>query len=1135
MSGITEVERCERRSELVGGLIFERAPDGLRFRMGSDSPVPVSDWTFRSGGMVGGGVLIRLRDDGGAKEEGEHTLMVPWPSVAAMTGSELRCTGLPDAAPFTLEITASGSIPDAGFAIRYGFLRHGRRVPGVQREGAWLRSGGKRYVLLDPLYTIAELTDRFNQADDADIESRMLRWGRIADMLPADVVVNDEHLRSIRIEVASSFELNPFLNKDGEPDFDPVVGRRETRETETGEAEEAFAAALPTARQRDFARYFRGLSRVKHRYPVGGGWYVVLTPDVERALRVVRRAQAGNTAERRDFLMNASARIRSALEDAHGSATDDLAAIGDAIDRVFNDDGLSERVEGVGIWTRKILPWVKLAAEPWLPPEALGVRIGDQIVRLNADELPDLLDRITRAVERGDPTVHIRDGVDVPADPNAIAALEGLVRAIPMVQPPEPDEPTPGPKPDPDRVLLVIDNLEATRFHRLAKKGRLGNDSITPLLRTSLLAHQEEALIWLQRHWNGGSWGALLADDMGLGKTLSALAFLSWLQQIHVSGRGLDACPLLVVAPVGLLRNWMDEHDKHLARLGLGSALEAHGRSLRQLRTHAPSRAQHELATGRPMLDIGVLKKANWVLTTYETLRDHQHSFARVRWRAGVFDEAQKIKNPGVRVTEAVLALNVDFALLMTGTPVENRPADIWSILDRAEPGRFGALKDFSAKYERANGGTSRMEQLHRALTAPAVSAETPTPMAPALMLRRLKEDRIPDLPEKTLHRRVVVMPRLQASEYEKAVLGGRGSSILQALHRLRSISLHPFTPDALDLDSYIQASARLSETFEILGGIAGAGEKALLFVESREMQNFLIGALRRRFQLRDDVLVINGAVSGRTRKARVDAFQMRPGFDVMILSPRAGGVGLTLTAANHVIHLSRWWNPAVEDQCTDRAFRIGQRMAVHVYLPLARHPRFGEYSFDLRLDSLLKRKREMNRRVLAPPAATATEVDELYRSTVTEARSATMATSAATAGGQPESGVNIDLLEPTAFEDWVLRRLAKAGYETRRTPRSGDRGADGLAIHRGGSTPHTIIVQCKQLAPDRKCGVGAVREVLGSIGRYDLVGEVQPMVVTNAIGFTRDARALAGANDVRLVDRRCLHVLQNRPSAKGQ
>ena len=973
-------------------LSFEPTPEGLFVQMGGDLPIPVAEWTSQAGGSLATGVLMRLRDDGDAVEHTDaRSLMVAWSCVALLTSNELRCIGLPDAAPFAFEVVTNGSIHDDDFRIHYGFLGMGRRVLGVQRQGAWLRVGRQDYVLLEPLYSITDAIDQFNQADDRTLESRMLRWGQIAEMLPDDTVVADENLRSLRIVVASSFRLNPFANEDGEPDFDPIVGRRETQVTETGEDEQVFVSALPDARQADFARRFRGLSRVKHRYAVGGRAFVVLTPDVETALVAVRRAQTGTAVERRDFLQNVSGYLRGALETARSQSRDDESAgVGSEIDLdlVFSDEGLSERVKGIGLWEEKLLPWIQRAAEPWLPPEALGLRIGDRFVQLSEKELPALEERIKDTIERGNPTVEVRDGVVVPADSATLAAVEELRRRVESTQRPGADQ-EPGEengeaeldeRDADDQVLLVIDNLETVEFSRERRRRRPGITDATPAVRTRLLPHQEEALGWLHRHWDGGSWGALLADDMGLGKTLAALAFLSGVQT-HVRERGLTPRPMLVVAPTGLLRNWQDEHDKHMAGAGLGVVLEAHGRGLKYLKKPTAVRRGTELALGQPSLDIQTLRAAGWVLTTYETLRDYQHSFGRVRWRAAVFDEAQKIKNPGIRLTEAALAMDIDFALLMTGTPVENRPADIWSILDRAEPGSFGNLKDFSARYESETGTASTLVDLHRALTQPSASA------TPALMLRRLKEDHIATLPEKRLHRRVVEMPPLQAAEYSEAVLGGqRDRRVLQALHRLRSISLHPLAPGEVGLDQYIRESARLSETFTILEEVAELGDKALLFVESREMQNFLIVALRRRFQLPEDVLVINGAVSGRTRKARVDVFQERKGFDVMILSPRAGGVGLTLTAANHVIHLSRWWNPAVEDQCTDRVFRIGQRRAVHVYVPLARHPRFGDYSFDLKLDSLMERKREMNRRVLAPAAATGGDVQDLYRSTMTEA-----------------------------------------------------------------------------------------------------------------------------------------------------
>ena len=144
---------------------------------------------------------------------------------------------------------------------------------------------------------------------------------------------------------------------------------------------------------------------------------------------------------------------------------------------------------------------------------------------------------------------------------------------------------------------------------------------------------------------------------------------------------------------------------------------------------------------------------------------------------------------------------------------------------------------------------------------------------------------------------------------------------------------------------------------------------------------------LRRRYELTADVLLVNGRVTGDTRERRVDAFQNRQGFDVMLLSPRAGGVGLTLTAANHVIHLSRWWSPAVEDQCTDRVFRIGQTRPVYVHLPMAVHPEFGEYSFDLKLDALLMSKRSGNSAILAPTKWSSDDVKALFDATTHEAR----------------------------------------------------------------------------------------------------------------------------------------------------
>jgi hypothetical protein len=739
--------------------------------------------------------------------------------------------------------------------------------------------------------------------------------------------------------------------------------------------------------------------------------------------------------------------------------------------------------------------------------------VGNRHILLARDDVAFLLEQVRVAAECGQKNVRFGE-TDIPVTRATIEALELL---LPEAQPRQaelaPDIPDNPKVAYADQVLIVIDNLTALGYRRERKPRKTAIAGLPPGLETGLLSHQKVGLAWLQRHWQVGSYGALLADDMGLGKTLEALAFLAWVRAEMDAGRILRR-PLLIVAPTGVLQNWKDEHSKHLSIPGLGHLVEACGRELRDLRANpeVSSGRGGELASGLPLLDVAKITRADWVLTTYETLRDYQHSLGRVHWGVGVFDEAQKIKNPGACLTEAALAMNIDFTVTMTGTPVENRPADIWSIIDRVEPGWLGTLKDFSQRYEGDDTQSAQaLSELHGALT------EETDQRGPVLMLRRLKEDYIQGLPEKEVHRYSLEMPTPQADAYRQVVMNAKGGqNALHVLQQLRSISLHPFAPGALDIEQYIDASARLSETFRILDNIVARREKALIFVEAREMQDFLIVALRRRFSLPEDVLVINGNVSGKIRKARVDMFQDRVGFDVMILSPRAGGVGLTLTAANHVIHLSRWWNPAVEDQCTDRVFRIGESRKVHIYLPIARHPHFGDYSFDVKLDRLLERKRDLNRRVLAPTAATREDMEDLFRSTVEEASDG--AANQYTPGDQ----LDVDLMEPTAFEEWVLRQFQAAGYNVLRTPQTRDEGSDGLAIFREGDDEHTIVLQCKHTQSAGNCNRLAIEQVLRSITSYAEIirGEVLPMVVTNAAGFTRNARVLAKREGVRLVSR---------------
>jgi SNF2 family DNA or RNA helicase len=232
-------------------------------------------------------------------------------------------------------------------------------------------------------------------------------------------------------------------------------------------------------------------------------------------------------------------------------------------------------------------------------------------------------------------------------------------------------------------------------------------------------------------------------------------------------------------------------------------------------------------------------------------------------------------------------------------------------------------------------------------------------------------------------------MPEQQASAYRRALetarAGGKGA-VLAALQALRAVSLHPHRAEeaAADPEAFVGSSARWVVLFDILDGIAEQAEKVLVFLEAQALQPVLAALAQQRYRLGTLPAIINGAVAGDRRQRRVDEFQKaRPGFGLLILGPRAAGIGLTLTAANHVVHLSRWWNPAVEDQCTDRVYRIGQSRPVTVWIPQAVFPDQPDRSFDRQLHQLLERKRALSRDLLAPPAATDRDAEELFRTTV--------------------------------------------------------------------------------------------------------------------------------------------------------
>ncbi|MEO5376792.1 MAG: DEAD/DEAH box helicase [Magnetococcus sp. DMHC-6] len=945
---------------------WEVKPEGFTLKLLSHSlfvkshPLPTEEWIQRvtPAQVAGIGQILAWVDEEIASKNGVEVL-IPHARIAAFDLAMALDLSLPPIWPYLLDLQHDGTVEQAKFRFKISWLQpNGQSVLGVKRNGASINKGNIKYRLSEPLFGILEAAETFNATLAEKMDMRLQIWAKMQLLLPEESsrsIQLDGYLTSTRVAHASSFSLNFESGADGFT-LEPVLFGSEVSKAYAENQEEApkeIQSLLPPIQQKKFSQNrFCASPECQARYALGSGWYVVLDEPVQKALSVVRQVQMSTPEIRRQFIRNP----RSFLAEALGG---DLSET--VLEAIFIETSeYSDRVRDVGFWHPKVLPWVKRGGENWFVEESFGLQVDGQKIELTAEQSRELRQSIQEAIETGTPSVPWQETL-IPATPETLAALDALpIQEKKPITPDDKPEKPPEIKGSP-YVLEILGNLAEEEYQRGRIQRPLIPDIGLPIcLKSSFKPHQKEGFAWLQEAWITGQSGVLLADDMGLGKTLQALAFLAWLREGMNAGRPAKA-PILIVAPTGLLKNWELEHHQHLHAPGLGEPLRVFGTGLIDLR----DRKGREIDLGQATLNADQLAHADWILTTYETISNYQHSFAAIRFAAVVFDEMQKIKNPGTLMTHAAKALNANFVLGMTGTPIENRLADLWCLIDTIQPGYLKDLAVFSRTYEK----DPKEEDLRRLKT----QLTEKSPLGPPLMLRRMKIDRLPGLPKKIDHPLEQIMPQLQAQAYETTVqmvrAEGGGRHVLEALHQLRMISLHPLHPAQATNDEFSEASARFMLTLSILDKIFANGEKVLIFLESIEMQPYLAAILQRRYGLNSLPMLINGTVTGAKRQERINAFQEGgQGFDVIILSPRAGGVGVTLTAANHVIHLSRWWNPAVEDQCTDRVYRIGQKREVHVYYPQAIHPVYSDQSFDRRLHALLERKRHMSREMLIPP-----------------------------------------------------------------------------------------------------------------------------------------------------------------------
>ncbi|MFQ5595013.1 MAG: SNF2-related protein [Anaerolineae bacterium] len=463
-----------------------------------------------------------------------------------------------------------------------------------------------------------------------------------------------------------------------------------------------------------------------------------------------------------------------------------------------------------------------------------------------------------------------------------------------------------------------------------------------------LRPYQERGFSWLtfMRRWG---LGACLADDMGLGKTIQAITLF-----LHDREHNGQVPPALVVCPTSVAGNWQREIQRFAPRL-------------RVLLHHGPERA-----SGQAFLEQA--QQHDVIITSYGLARRDAGLLADVHWSAVVLDEAQNIKNPSAKQTQAVRRLPADFRLALTGTPVENRLSELWSIMHFLNPGYLSSQKGFRQEFglpiERYKD--RRATRRLRRLVGPFI-------------LRRVKTDPtiIQDLPEKLEMKVFCTLTPEQATLYEAVVQDSlkqieesdgiqRKGLVLSTLLKLKQICNHP-AQFLGDRSALAERSGKLARLTEMLEEVIAVDDRALVFTQFATMGEMLKSYVQETFGR--EVLFLHGGTPRKQRERMIDRFQGDGhALPVFVLSLKAGGLGLNLTAANHVFHFDRWWNPAVEDQATDRAFRIGQtrNVQVHKFLCIG--------TLEENIDALIESKKALAESIVTADESWLTELstDEL-------------------------------------------------------------------------------------------------------------------------------------------------------------
>ena len=591
---------------------------------------------------------------------------------------------------------------------------------------------------------------------------------------------------------------------------------------------------------------------------------------------------------------------------------------------------------------------------------------------------------------------------------------------------------------------------------------------------------------------------------MGLGKTFEVISFIDYLLRKNSKAK------ILIVAPTVLINNWDNEFKNSLKTIdrygikiirGKNTALD----KLSSITTGA--RTEKEVLNDLEVVNF--LTDSNIYITTYKTLQKYQFAWVTeaVNLDCIVYDEAQNIKNPNSLQTQAAKAVSSNekiFNILMSGTPIENELRDLWCLFDLFDPSFFGSWKNFRKMY------VSKENENLEALLRSKISN---------YMLRRMKSDILDGLPIKyepqldtnnPLHYPAsnTVLSEKEVVDYIEIVNSSR-----QALSKLRDLRLYSLHPILLEKDKLLNIDelvnqdilnqfSKTKKLLSLLEEIKRKNEKVIIFVISKSMQLLLQYTLRAPLGI-GEISVINGENNkSNTMHAKLDNFKKKDGFNLIILSPLAAGVGLTINEANHVIHLERHWNPAKEDQASDRVYRIGQTKDVYIHHIISKLPdEMKKRSFDEGLNQLIMNKKTLSNDTLIPTSAVS---EKDLASSIFD-----------NAGSSVKSEFeDIDNMTFDEFEFYIKEMFNSKGYSSSLTEKvPSEFGADVIAI----KGKEIIAIQCKHSRVGAKIDKEAIRQLHSEAKPY--YKPTKLIAITNSY-FNTNAINLAEVHNVEIIDR---------------